>query len=231
MEENQIQRYGRQILLREVGGRGQKKLLTRAVQVREVNPALSIAVELLAAAGSPIQLPPGAILDGFVQGSSLRAFNEDAQAEAPVLLSVGISAAPPEGAAIVVTAEALAFVSARGCRACFAGALARIGWSATPAQPAAPADQLGASAERGIPPPVTPSGLTGDAPLQTTLSSNPPRGFAASADPVTLGSLIALAAQRLLLDLSPESVGALALADGLPRVLDFSRCAPHAPSR
>jgi hypothetical protein len=47
-------------------------------------------------------------------------------------------------------------------------------------------------------------------------------------DPVTLGSLAALIAQRLLLDLSGEQLGLITLsAQGLPGSGTFERCAAH----
>jgi hypothetical protein len=47
------------------------------------------------------------------------------------------------------------------------------------------------------------------------------------ADPVTLGSLAALTAQRLVLGWS-EPLGLVSLAGGLPRTLEVPRCARHA---
>ena len=105
MEENQIQRYGRQILLREVGGKGQRKLLSRGVHVRDLSEISSVAVEFLAAAGSPISLAPGLQLQGFVTGPSLEAFNADAQRPADPYLSLGSTPALAEGAAITVGAN------------------------------------------------------------------------------------------------------------------------------
>lgn len=173
MHEHQIQRYSRQILLREVGGRGQTKLLTRAVEVSGCSSALSIAAEYLSAAGSPLRLTEVAPLaDGF--GLPI-----DAAPGASVFLQLSTDARVSPGlAAVTVSAHTVAFVSATGCRACFA------------------------NAAKGSP-------------------------KALELDPVMLGSLAALAAQRLLLDLATESVGAISVGpDGLP-TSQPSRCAEH----
>ena len=87
LREDQIQRYGRQILLREVGGRGQQKLLERGVHVTGDGPGLAEAVAYLAAGGSPIttSIPPS----GFLAGTTLDALNPDAEASVPRFLTIG----------------------------------------------------------------------------------------------------------------------------------------------
>ncbi|MGV3626008.1 MAG: hypothetical protein ACO1OB_34680 [Archangium sp.] len=54
MREEDIQRYGRQILLKELGGRGQAKLMARAVQVHGSGETLDDAVSYLRLGGTPI---------------------------------------------------------------------------------------------------------------------------------------------------------------------------------
>lgn len=51
LSEDQILRYSRQILLREVGGRGQERLLETAVEVAGTGAALATAVAYLLASG------------------------------------------------------------------------------------------------------------------------------------------------------------------------------------
>src|SRR5437762_2326997 len=60
LKERQIKRYARQVLLPEVGGKGQEALLgTGAVALSEGGPADSVALAYLAAGGSPVRVPPG----------------------------------------------------------------------------------------------------------------------------------------------------------------------------
>lgn len=54
MNEDQIRQYSRQILLREVGGVGQKKLLAAPIEIIGWSEAIEVAVTYLAAGGSPI---------------------------------------------------------------------------------------------------------------------------------------------------------------------------------
>lgn len=115
MREDQIQRYGRQILLREVGGRGQQKLLERGVVVTLEAPGVSEAVAYLAAGGSPVSTThrPG----GFLSGTTLEALNPDATALAPRFVT--IAGEVVDGAVVVVT-DRIVFAAAQTCRACVA---------------------------------------------------------------------------------------------------------------
>ncbi|MBL8916718.1 MAG: hypothetical protein JNM17_38810 [Archangium sp.] len=54
MNEDQIRQYSRQILLREVGGVGQKKLLAAPIEIIGWSDAIEVAVTYLSAGGSPI---------------------------------------------------------------------------------------------------------------------------------------------------------------------------------
>jgi hypothetical protein len=73
--EAQIERYSRHILLKEVGGVGQQKLLDACVLVVGSNEALGVAVAYLAAGGTQIVSPE--VFSGFLFGTSLARFNED----------------------------------------------------------------------------------------------------------------------------------------------------------
>lgn len=78
MLEAQIQRYGRQILLREVGGRGQRKLLARPVRLVLKGPpseAMSVAVAYLVGGGTRVLAD--AEFTGFLSGVTLEQFNPD----------------------------------------------------------------------------------------------------------------------------------------------------------
>jgi hypothetical protein len=64
LSEDQVLRYSRQILLPEVGGQGQEKLLASGLQLVGAGPAQAIAAAYLAAAGSSVRCPPGAVTSG-----------------------------------------------------------------------------------------------------------------------------------------------------------------------
>jgi hypothetical protein len=102
MNEQQIQRYGRQILLREVGGRGQAKLLARPVHVEWASAAASVAVAYLAAGGTRVTLAAGVTLDGFLEGTSVEAFNPEAGPPGPAWLTVRGGPASSPGLQVVL---------------------------------------------------------------------------------------------------------------------------------
>lgn len=54
LREDQILRYSRQILLREVGGRGQQRLLDAPVSLDGASDVLDVAAAYLAASGTPL---------------------------------------------------------------------------------------------------------------------------------------------------------------------------------
>ena len=62
LREDQIVRYGRQILLREVGGRGQERILAAPVRVIGSGPAIDDAIAWLASGGTPVE---GTATSGF----------------------------------------------------------------------------------------------------------------------------------------------------------------------
>ena len=83
MREDQIVRYGRQILLRDLGGKGQERLLASPVRVLGGGPALDEAITYLLAGGTPIELAPGVAVGGFLTGAELTALNPDAVPSRP----------------------------------------------------------------------------------------------------------------------------------------------------
>lgn len=92
MREDQIQRYGRQILLREVGGAGQRKLLGTRIEVLDQSPAVDVAVAYLVAGGA--QVTGASSFSGFLTGTTAEALSPDAP-ERPFerTFSIGTTAA------------------------------------------------------------------------------------------------------------------------------------------
>ena len=201
LAEEQIQRYSRQILLGEVGGGGQLRLLSTAVEVRGEGAALWAAAAYLAASGAavssraPSPVRPGE--EGFLFAAAdvgadrpaaleraLRELNPDAVPPPGARPSVVLVAAPGEPEVEVPCVAlgsaggraALAFRAAGGCAGCFA---------------------------------------------RTARSmSAPPAGAAG----VLAGTLAAVAALRIALDLS-EPLGGLAVEEGgALRPLEVQRC-------
>ena len=121
LTEARIQRYGRQILLRELGGKGQRALLARPVLLVHGGPALSVAATYLAAGGSPVELAPGVAVEGFLGGTTLARFNPDAgPLEGPPWVALGARLPLPEAPAQVVARGGVAFAGEDACRACLA---------------------------------------------------------------------------------------------------------------
>lgn len=143
LREDQVQRYGRQILLKELGGRGQRALLAAPVEVRGAGAALSEAVAYLAAGGSPLRLPPGFVPDGFLAGATPAALSPDV--DAPGAAAVLLRSAEAEGAPgrEVVVAGGVAWRSADACPACWSAVLAAL-------PPAGPPTALGSLAALAV---------------------------------------------------------------------------------
>ncbi len=99
MREDEIQRYGRQILLRELGGRGQRKLMETTVRVAGQSAAMESAVTYLRAGGTPI---------------------DDAGSVALITRST----TAPANQATVVLGDGVVWKTADACPECFAKTLA-----------------------------------------------------------------------------------------------------------
>lgn len=113
MREDQILRYGRQILLREVGGKGQEKLLVSAVRVWGSGAAIDDAVAWLSAGGTPIERRSDCELTGFLSHTQW-----DQSALEPVLDVLPLGLASTARTQVVVGAG-VAFRSPEGCDACW----------------------------------------------------------------------------------------------------------------
>lgn len=124
LREDQIVRYGRQILLRELGGKGQARLLAAPIRVRGQGPGLDEAVAYLLAGGSPLELEPSATPGGFLAGASPLSLNPDAQPTSPAELELVVAGLAPTLPACVVLGAGVAFRRADACAQCWAEARA-----------------------------------------------------------------------------------------------------------
>lgn len=162
LSEEQIQRYSRQILLREVGGRGQEALLGARVHADVAGAAGLTAAAYLAAAGSPLAASPRALEAGAagflvdaadvgapastVLARALPDFNPDALGEGHGAARLAELPARFEGSgpwvALGTSGEqgALLYRAPAACAACFDAAAATLG----PAPAGAPGVMLGA---------------------------------------------------------------------------------------
>ncbi len=117
LREDQIVRYGRQILLRDVGGRGQERLLASPVRVLGEGPAIDDAVAWLQAGGTPIELI-GARPSGFLHATPLELRSQEPPAAE--LVQHGLTS--PAKIQVVVGAG-VAYRSPAACDACWAATL------------------------------------------------------------------------------------------------------------
>ena len=118
MREDQIIRYTRQILLQELGGRGQERLLSSPVRVLGAGAAIDDAVAYLLAGGTPVELagpPPG----GFLWGTQLDALNPDAAPTVPAVLEVVGAGSSSQASMQVVIGNGVAFRGTSACDECW----------------------------------------------------------------------------------------------------------------
>ena len=118
MREDQIIRYTRQILLQELGGRGQERLLSSPVRVLGAGAAIDDAVAYLLAGGTPVELagpPPG----GFLWGTQLDALNPDAAPTVPAVLEVLGAGSSSQASMQVVIGNGVAFRGTSACDECW----------------------------------------------------------------------------------------------------------------
>jgi hypothetical protein len=151
LTEPQIQRYARQILLREVGGRGQERLLEAKVQLIGNDAALAVAAAYLAAGGTALDCESQEALGGFLFGTTLADFCPDSLADVPSRVRV---ASAPEWLAgvepadhgmagevvnpgdvdieVVIGGGGVAFRSGPICETCFEAAVKSVNSPETP---------------------------------------------------------------------------------------------------
>lgn len=119
MREDQIVRYGRQILLREVGGRGQEKLLASPVRVWGSGEAIDDAVAWLTAGGTPVERRSDLELSGFLTGTPLESFSPDASSLLEPVLDVLPAGLTSTARMQVVVGAGVAFRTSAACDACW----------------------------------------------------------------------------------------------------------------
>lgn len=207
LTDPQVRRYARQILLREVGGRGQERLLSTTVEVMGDDPALDVAIAYLAAGGSP--LVSSCAPRAFLEGTSLDAFAPDSVPRSPAAIVLcSVASLPPTTAAAVVTvgSDAVAVRAAGVCSACFDATIAtwRAGTSPAPEAPGL-----------SQPPTAHPPG-----------AGEPTEAVRPVASAVLRGALAALAVQRLALGLG-DAGGVVAFDDGALASSALARCPTH----
>ena len=119
MREDQIIRYGRQILLRDLGGKGQERLLASPVRVLGGGPDLEDAVAYLLGGGTPIELAPDVTLAGFLTGAGMEALNPDALPVKAPVAELLPHALRSTAALQVVVGAGVAFRNAQACDRCW----------------------------------------------------------------------------------------------------------------
>ncbi|MEN9796925.1 MAG: hypothetical protein RL653_621 [Pseudomonadota bacterium] len=154
LRDDQVLRYSRQLLLREVGGAGQQAWLDAGIRVAGGGRALEVAVAYLAGAGLRVDAPQAfwSACTGWLHGTTLADLNPDASRDEPGPRTwISLVEAPhrgrlPEAAAHCVlggTPEGGSVWLTR-CRACAEADLASSGTL----EPGALALQVGAKAAR-----------------------------------------------------------------------------------
>jgi molybdopterin-synthase adenylyltransferase len=148
LSEAHILRYSRQILLREVGGRGQERLMADGVRLGVSGAAGLTAAAYVVAGGTPVVVEPAPVVPG-AEGFLVPAGREgerlaellgevlpDVQPEALAARGVGRLAEVPtawagEGPWVALGGEGargvIVFRSAAGCAACFEASVADLG--------------------------------------------------------------------------------------------------------
>lgn len=156
LRDDQVVRYSRQLLLREVGGAGQQAWLEAGIRVVGSGPALEVAVAYLSGAGLRVQAPDAfwSGCTGWLHRAVPGELNPDALRREPkVQRWLSLVEAPPPGALPGAEAHCVLGGAASGarvllarCRTC-AEAEA---FSAVKLVPGALALQVGAQAARVI---------------------------------------------------------------------------------
>ncbi|MBI3183906.1 MAG: ThiF family adenylyltransferase [Myxococcales bacterium] len=202
LSEPQIVRYSRQILLPEVGGAGQERLLARGALATGTGAAQATALAYLAAGGTPVAVRDRAV-DASETGFLLTA-DEVGRPLSPSL----------RGALLDANPDSLVPASDRGRLAELPGSFHGPGpWVA-----------LGWSGDEGVVLWRNDRGCEGCFEASCAELSNGPAG----AQAVLLGAMGALAFQRCVLGLAADLGGVRLAEDGSIAGLELSRCAAHA---
>ena len=133
LREDQIVRYGRQVLLRELGGRGQERLLATSVRVRASGPAIDEAVAWLLAGGTPLVLPAVFPGGGFLTGVDPGTLNPDATPVTSPSIELLPRTERSDSPAQVVVGAGVAFRTPAACDGCWEQTLARLPEGPVPA--------------------------------------------------------------------------------------------------
>lgn len=197
LREDQILRYSRQILLKEVGGRGQEALLESGARLEATGPAGLTAAAYLAAGGTPIkatQAPVGPGAPGFLISA------DDVGAPASRVLERVLPELNPDAA-----------------RGHVKGRIAELpaSWGGE-----APWVALGGDGTRGAVVFRGPEGCVWCFGETVRALSAPPTGLLG----IALGALGALVYQRLLLGMGPALGGRWLIAPGRMEDLELHQC-------
>lgn len=121
LTDDQARRYSRHVLLKEVGGKGQEKLLATPVKVRGGGTALETAAAYLAAGGSPLHWE-GPEYTAFFLAGQVKPTLDDLNPDAAGPIGAEADVDPPrlESAAgvVLVGADQLAWFPAPWCDDC-----------------------------------------------------------------------------------------------------------------
>jgi len=202
LREDQVQRYSRTILLRGVGGAGQRALLQTGARLLSGGPAFLTAAAYLGAGGTPVEGPPGLV--GPDEAGFLVEARDVGQAAAPTL----------QRALLRLNEDAVVQPRAFGSLA----ALPDGGGSPRP---------LVALGRRGDHVVLLGAGVEacGDCLAQLCQGTQAP---VAGPDAVQAGALAALLFQRLVLGLAPPLSGLVVSPGGEMQVLPLPECR-HGP--
>lgn len=135
LTEEQIVRFSRQILLQQVGGVGQARLLASTLHVRSDGPAERTCAAYVAAGGGGVKAPPcteGATVPGFLEDWALLTTQPSGGEGAVTVLTSApsVEGVPAATHTIVLGAQGgeavIVFAARDGCPACVAEATGRL---------------------------------------------------------------------------------------------------------
>jgi molybdopterin-synthase adenylyltransferase len=114
MRDDQVQRFSRQILLKELGGVGQARLLSTSIRVIGAGEPLDVAAAYLIAGGSAVLLDRASPATGFLAGYPM---------DSPLASEPWLELSSVEGEThaprAVVVGKGVAFKTPEACPACW----------------------------------------------------------------------------------------------------------------